>query len=137
MADTHTHDDHGFAHPASKKLLYLVFFSLVALTILTVVANDLPLGQLDLWVALMIATAKAFLVMAFFMHMWWEKGLNIVVFFSSLLFVALFIGMTLIDTDSYKEDKERFPFADRPTPGYSTPQREGPTIGDSAEPGQP
>lgn len=111
--DTHG-DDHGFAHPAPLKLLYGTFFALVGLTILTVVANDWPLGSLDIWVAMAIASVKAGLVMAFFMHMWWEKGFNILVFLGSVLFVALFIGMTVMDTDSYKEDVENFPVANRP-----------------------
>ncbi len=108
------HDHHGFAHPVSKSLLYVVFIVLVGLTVLTVVANDWPLGSLDIWVAMAIATTKAFFVMAFFMHMWWEKGLNVAVFLSSLLFVMLFIGLTLLDTESYREDVERFPIFDRP-----------------------
>ncbi|HMO13049.1 MAG TPA: cytochrome C oxidase subunit IV family protein [Pirellulaceae bacterium] len=114
MTTAHDSHDHGFAHPVSKKLLYGVFFALVLLTIITVVANDLPLGKLDLWVAMGIASIKAFLVMAFFMHMWWEKGINIVFFLSSVLFAVLFVGFLLLDTDSYKEDVEIFPVDLRP-----------------------
>jgi len=129
MSENHSHAEHGFAHPVSKRLLYLVFFSLVGLTVLTVWANDLPLGNMDIWVALMIATAKAFLVMAFFMHMWWEKAFNLIVFSTSLLFAALFIGLTLMDTGAYRYDVETFPFGDRPVPSYSTSQQDGPTKG--------
>jgi cytochrome c oxidase subunit 4 len=43
------------------------------------------------------------------MHMWWEKGLNVLVFFSSLFFVALFIGITLTDTDAYQNDIDLYP----------------------------
>ena len=59
--------------------------------------------------AMMIATVKAFLVCAFFMHMWWDKGFNVLAFLSSLLFVALFIGMTLTDTDHYQSTIDLFP----------------------------
>lgn len=105
----HDHDDHGFAHPVPVKLLLAVFFSLVFLTILTVLMNDLPLGQADIWVAMGIATLKGSLVCLFFMHMFWEKGFNVVAFFSSLFFVSLFIGFTLMDTGSYRDSRDKFP----------------------------
>ncbi len=37
----------------------------------------------------------------FFMHMLWDKLLNGIIFFSSLIFVALFLGFTLMDAQSY------------------------------------
>ena len=61
-----------------------------------------------------IASIKASLVALFFMHMYWDKGFNVVAFLSSFLFVTLFIGLTLIDRDHYREDMENFPVADRP-----------------------
>jgi cytochrome c oxidase subunit 4 len=115
MTDAH-HDHDGFAHPVPVKLLLAVFFTLVALTILTVVLNDLPLGALDIWVAMGIATLKASLVCLFFMHMFWEKGFNVVAFFSSLFFVSLFIGFTLMDTGSYRESIDSFPQDKQPDP---------------------
>ncbi len=115
MTDSHQHD-HGFAHPVSVKLLLAVFSSLVFLTILTVVLNDLPLGSADIIIAMTIATIKATLVMLFFMHMFWEKGFNVVAFISSLFFVSLFIGFTLMDTGSYRDDIDSFPEDKRPAP---------------------
>ncbi len=115
MTDSH-HDSESFAHPVSVKLLLAVFFALVGLTILTVLLNDLPLGKLDIVVALSIATIKAALVVLVFMHVWWEKGFNIVAFFSSLFFAALFIGMTLMDTNTYRDQLDGFPKSDRPDP---------------------
>ena len=111
---SHDGDDHGFAHPAPLSVLFTVFFCLVGLTILTVVANDWPLGGFDIWVALGIASIKALLVALFFMHMYWEKPINAVVFISPFLFAALFVGMTLMDTVSYRDDVESFPASSRP-----------------------
>ena len=112
------HNDHGdtahFAHPAPMKLLIGIFIALVSLTILTVVANDWPLGKFDLVVAMGIATVKASLVALFFMHMYWDKGFNIVAFLSSVLFVVLFISMTLMDRNSYRESVESYPVSARP-----------------------
>ena len=117
MADSH-HDDHhdlpSFNHPVPVKLLLMVFACLVFLTIVTVVVNGFPLGRLDIWVALVIATIKASLVCLFFMHMYWEKGINVVAFFSSLLFVTLFIGLTLMDTNAYRDSQDSFPRDKRP-----------------------
>ena len=109
------HGEHAsFAHPASLKMLYGVFFTLVGLTILTVVANDWPLGKFDIWVALTIACIKATLVALFFMHMYWDKGFNVVAFLSSFVFVTLFIGFTLLDTNHYQDTMRSFPAASRP-----------------------
>jgi cytochrome c oxidase subunit 4 len=114
--DQHAHHDEGFAHPVPVWILLATFFSLVTLTILTVVLNGLPLGALDIWVAMGIATVKASLVCLFFMHMFWEKGFNVVAFFSSLFFVSLFIGFTLMDTGSYRDDIDAFPQDKQPDP---------------------
>lgn len=108
MADNH-HDHASFAHPAPIKLLLAVFFALIFLTILTVVtAGQIP-APFGLWVAMAIATAKAALVMLFFMHMFWDKPFNILAFMSSLFFVSLFISFTLMDTGHYQENIDQFP----------------------------
>ncbi|MFK7769707.1 MAG: cytochrome C oxidase subunit IV family protein [Mariniblastus sp.] len=104
----------SFCHPAPMKLLFGVFFGLIFLTILTVVTSasakslGIP-GAFMFPIAMIFATAKAFLVCAFFMHMWWDKSFNVMAFLSSLLFVSMFIGMTLIDTNHYQETIDIFP----------------------------
>ena len=103
-----------FNHPAPTKLLMAVFVALILLTLLTVAtsafwgAMGLP-KALAFPVAMIIATAKAFLVCAFFMHMWWDKSFNVLAFLSSMLFVALFVGLTLTDTGEYQKDMDAFP----------------------------
>jgi cytochrome c oxidase subunit IV len=114
----HGHDGHGFAHPASVKSLLLVFFSLVGLTWFTVfqaTQKTVDLGQFELVVTLFIATIKATLVILFFMHMIHDKPLNVIVFLSSFIFVALFLGFTLLDTQGYKDTYE-FKNVDSPPP---------------------
>ncbi len=102
----HGEKHHGFAHPASVKSLLMVFFSLIFLTWLTVFQSTLDLGSGELIVSLFIATIKASLVILFFMHMLHDKPLNAIVFLSSFIFVALFIGFILIDTHGYKDSYE-------------------------------
>jgi cytochrome c oxidase subunit 4 len=40
--------------------------------------------------------------------MWWDKSFNVLAFLSSLLFVSLFIGMTLMDTGHYQDTIEAY-----------------------------
>ena len=131
MADQHD-DLPRFNHPVSTKLLFAVFGSLIALTTLTVVTSavwpysNLP-ADLAFPVAMIIATVKAFLVCAFFMHMWWDKTFNIIVFLSSSLFVTLFIGLTLLDSGYYQDSIDNFPLnevAERATVGGAAPAAE-------------
>lgn len=103
----------SFCHPAAPKLLFAVFIALIVLTLVTVATSALGpvLGMPRAFafpIAMIFATMKAFLVCAFFMHMWWDKGFNILAFLSSLLFVALFIGMTLMDTSHYQNSIESY-----------------------------
>ncbi len=114
MAGSHNSNHPPFNHPAPLPLLVGVFVALVFLTILTLVTSNIELAQFAFGVAMLIATAKAALVCAFFMHMWWDKGFNVLFFFSSLLFVALFIGVTLLDTGENQESIDLFPRAEEP-----------------------
>jgi cytochrome c oxidase subunit 4 len=120
MADHHD-DLPKFNHPASTTMLFVVFGSLIVLTILTVATSafwptsGLP-QALAFPAAMVIASIKAFLVCAFFMHMWWDKGFNILVFFSSAFFVVLFVGLTLLDTTHYQDTIDNFPRNEAPQP---------------------
>ena len=99
-------------------MLLAVFFSLVFLTVLTVVMSELTdalyLTQWELWISMGIATVKAMLVIFFFMHVLYDKSLNQMLFFSSFLFAALFIALTLLDTYEYRSDVESFPDSEKP-----------------------
>lgn len=96
-------EHHGFAHPAPVWQLLAVFFALIFLTILTVYQATFDLGNWELGLSLFIATIKAALVIMFFMHMLHDKPLNAIIFLSSFIFVALFLGFTLMDAHGYKD----------------------------------
>ena len=108
MAD-HSHDHPPFNHPAPKPLLYGVFLALIFLTVMTVVTSNFDLGAFGFPIAMFIATIKAALVCAFFMHMFWDKSFNVLFFLSSVGFVGLLIAMTLLDTGQYQETIDIFP----------------------------
>ena len=100
MMAAHAHSDDGydFAHPIPVPVLLAVFFALVFLTIVTVGQANFDFGSYDIAIVMVIATIKAALVMAFFMHLAYDKPFNIIVFMSSFVFVALFVIFTLSDS---------------------------------------
>jgi cytochrome c oxidase subunit 4 len=53
---------------------------------------------------MLIAVIKAGMVCAVFMHLIWDRPFNAIVFVSSLLFVALFISIALLDKSEYEPD---------------------------------
>ena len=105
-AHGHSDDGYNFAHPLPVPLLLAVFFALVLLTIITVAQANFDIGSLDIVVVMAIATVKAALVMAFFMHLAYDKPFNIIVFMSSFVFVALFVIFTLSDSKMTAKDFE-------------------------------
>ncbi|HET8540386.1 MAG TPA: cytochrome C oxidase subunit IV family protein [Anaeromyxobacter sp.] len=90
----HEHVEHG-SHVGRYAIVWI---ALLALTILTYALSRLHIpGGWGVVVALSIATAKGALVALFFMHLWDQRGANRLVFVTSLVFVALLIGLTLSD----------------------------------------
>lgn len=103
MHEPSEHAAHA-AHVVPWRTLFAVFAALVALTVLTVVATRVDLGRLNLAVALGIATTKAALVLLYFMHLRWERRFNAVVLGGTLLFAALFVALTLLDSKTYQPE---------------------------------
>ncbi|TVS13821.1 MAG: hypothetical protein EA424_20870 [Planctomycetaceae bacterium] len=97
-------EHHGIGHVIPAPVLIAVFLALIVLTVITVAASYLPLGEFEIWVAMGIATAKAALVAAYFMHLRYDNPLNAILFIFCLLFVALFVGFVLMDADQYRSD---------------------------------
>jgi len=108
MSDHSTHGSHshGFSHPMPVWQLLAVFFALIILTIVTVFQSTLDLGNSELIISMIVATIKATLVILFFMHMIHDKPLNAIIFLSSFIFVALFLGFTLMDSSAYRDSIE-------------------------------
>ncbi len=95
---------HGLAHIASVKVLLGTFGALMVLTVLTVLATKIDLGtDMNLVVALLIATVKAALVAMFFMHLRYDKAMHTVAFLAGLLFALLFVSFTLMDSSEYQD----------------------------------
>ncbi|HVO19169.1 MAG TPA: cytochrome C oxidase subunit IV family protein [Anaeromyxobacter sp.] len=94
----------------SHRARYLaVWVALLFLTVLTYVLARVHLpGAWAVLVALAIAVTKGTLVALFFMHLWEQAGANRLVFATSLVFVALLIGLVIADNAT------RFPLANPP-----------------------
>jgi cytochrome c oxidase subunit IV len=110
--DSHgtSHDDHGdqIAHVMPVKLLFIIGGALLFLTAVTVWVTFIDLGRSgNLIIAMVIATIKAGMVCAYFMHLRWDRPFNALVFASSVLFVALFISITLLDKSEYEPTIEK------------------------------
>ena len=96
--DEHGDDYHHHAHISTIKTNTLVFIGLIILTLLTVGAYTVRLGEYNLLVALIIASMKASLVCTWFMHLKYEQRFNTLFFLGAFLFVAVFVGYTVNDT---------------------------------------
>ncbi len=91
-----THVPHG--GPAGATRYYVVWILLLVGTVLTFLTSRIHLpSPWHLLLAMAIATGKSALVVLFFMHLWDHPGANRVVFGTSLVFVALLIGLVLLD----------------------------------------
>jgi cytochrome c oxidase subunit IV len=91
----------GEAH-ASHQLVPIpvynrVFWALMILLVITLVAAYFPLGALNLPLALAIAVAKAAIVVLYFMHVKYNS--NLVKFFAvaALIWLAIMFVLTLSD----------------------------------------
>lgn len=112
---TDTTDTHDAPSPGSYEssvhimpvpVLLAVFFALIVLTVATVGATLVDLGSWNIWIAMGIATVKATLVALYFMHLRYDRPFNGFLFMIALVFVAIFLSLTLIDTQEYQPDVE-------------------------------
>jgi cytochrome c oxidase subunit 4 len=76
------------------KAYYAVFGALAVFTIITVAASRLNFGHtMGIIVALIIASIKAGLVAAIFMHLKWERGVSV---WTTLAFCAAFFVVLMV-----------------------------------------
>ncbi|MEM6645997.1 MAG: cytochrome C oxidase subunit IV family protein [Bacteroidota bacterium] len=102
--DAHHDDEHHGHHIIPFSLLAKVFGALVFLTGLTyVTAVYIPLGPLEVPIAILIACTKAGLVVFIFMGLKWDNKVNLLAFSICTIIVLVFISITLLDTE-YRGD---------------------------------
>jgi cytochrome c oxidase subunit 4 len=97
-AGGHAHDDGAVhVHIASSQFYWGIFAALICLTVATVRVSYYDFGSANIIIAMLIATMKASLVAAFFMHLRHDKLFNTVAFLSAFLFLGIFILLTYDD----------------------------------------
>lgn len=90
-------------HVVSWQILTAVLVVLYCLTALTIGVAFVHLGEsLNVFMALLIATVKGTLVALIFMHLKWDKPINSIVLGFSILLLALFLFMSILDTGQYQ-----------------------------------
>jgi len=92
---TNTHETNH--HVMSYRTLSLVWVTLLILTGVTVWVSTIHLGFLNVAAALLIASSKAAVVVAFFMHLKYENTLLKLMVLIAFVILAIFIGFTFFD----------------------------------------
>lgn len=93
----HHQEQHQEHHILSTEVCKKVWILLLVLTVVTVASAQIDLGMFNFPLAMLIATVKALAVVLYFMGLKSDSNENRVIFFSSLIFVAIFIVLTFSD----------------------------------------
>jgi cytochrome c oxidase subunit IV len=97
-SQAHDHDDGAVhVHIAPTRFYWAIFGALVLLTVATVKVSYYDFGSANIVIALLIASMKATLVAAFFMHLRYDKPFNTLILLAAFLFLSLFILLTWDD----------------------------------------
>ena len=95
-------DAEAHVHVVPPWILLTVFGVLLVLTFMTVAVTWVDFGRTaNVWIALTIAAVKSALVALYFMHLRWDSKFNSVILIAALFFVALLIGIIVLDTSEY------------------------------------
>jgi cytochrome c oxidase subunit IV len=94
------HSDHladHSEHIVPVRVYVSVFLALMALTALTTGVAFIDLGPLNTVVALTIAVIKMLLVVLYFMHVRYNKGLTRIVIVAAFFWLGIMLALTLGD----------------------------------------
>jgi cytochrome c oxidase subunit IV len=84
-------------HIVNTKTYIFVWVALLCLTGLTIKAAQMKMGEWSMVANIAIASAKASLVLWFFMHLKYEKRMFKLLIFIPLMTISIIIGMTFFD----------------------------------------
>ena len=94
-------------HIVSPKIYLMIFFALMVGTFLTVFAAHKDFGQMNVVIALVIATIKASLVILFFMHGKYSSRRTKLVIVAGFFWLAIMLGLTLQDYSTRHAEPSR------------------------------
>lgn len=84
-------------HIIPLSVYFKVIAALMFLTVITVAAAQVDFGAMNTIIAMLIASVKAGLVLAFFMHLKYDDRLYLVTFGISIFFVIVFYFFSWVD----------------------------------------
>jgi cytochrome c oxidase subunit IV len=85
------------SHVVRTRTFLFVWIALLCLTALTIKAAEMQMGEWSMVANIAIASAKASLVLWFFMHLKYEKRLFKLLLFIPILTISVIIGLTFFD----------------------------------------
>ncbi len=89
------------SHSALHVSLYwFIFLVLVALTGVTVLLSQIEFGAFSLLIALLLASIKASLIFAVFMHLWFDSKFYTLIVIIAFVILTLFISIPILDLGS-------------------------------------
>jgi cytochrome c oxidase subunit 4 len=89
--------EHGEHHIVPKRVYFVVFATLIAMTWVTTLVSRIDLGRLNIFVALSIAIFKASLVILFFMHVKYGTRLTKMIVLAGLYWLVLLLFLAMMD----------------------------------------
>lgn len=96
--DHETYTGHAAPHhQASLVSYFVIFFALMALTIITVWVSRIDLGAMNTLVAMVVAVIKALLVILWFMHVIHSPRMTWIVVISSFLWLGVMFALFFSD----------------------------------------
>ena len=91
-------EEHAQHEPVGYGSYFLTWFSLLALTAITVAAAGMHFGSMSVLVALISAVIKASIVLYLFMHLKYEDATFHRLLLIVIVAMTIFIGLTFTDT---------------------------------------
>ncbi len=104
-ADSHSHSEQGHVIPVAT--FRKVLFALLVLTVITVLAAQVDIGKWNIAGALLIASVKASLVIAVFMHGKYENKIIWTYILIPFILLAIMIGGIFTD-DPFRDRIQHF-----------------------------
>jgi cytochrome c oxidase subunit 4 len=108
-------------HITPIKTYITIAILLLILTVITVTVSFIDLGAFNITIALAIASVKALLVAFFFMHLFYDSKLYLIIFAMALIFLTIFLTLTMFDTSTRGAiDKDKADPINKETPIYNS-----------------
>jgi cytochrome c oxidase subunit IV len=93
----HGHDGGGAHHIIPLKVYYRIIVALLIMTVVTVAAAQVDFGAMNTVIAMLIASVKAGLVLAYFMHLKYDDKIFTVAFGTAIFFLIVMFFFSWVD----------------------------------------